>query len=192
MTIWLSNIPNIDNLELNSIFDKDIDDELTTAEFYEKDIRAEYRSDNWHDNQLNGIKFADLFCGAGGLSLGLVMAGYEPVIGVEVNCSAYTTYINNLGGRFKKLRDFPAMDITNSKNKNDIIEYLQHENVQLICGGFPCQGFSVSGSRVISDPRNTLYRDMLSIVNEVKPDYIVMENVVGLTTIKSIIKNLVT
>lgn len=183
LTIWLSNIPNIDNLELNSIFDKDIDDELTTAEFYEKDIRAEYRSDNWHDNQLNGIKFADLFCGAGGLSLGLVMAGYEPVIGVEVNCSAYTTYINNLGGRFKKLRDFPAMDITNSKNKNDIIEYLQHENVQLICGGFPCQGFSVSGSRVISDPRNTLYRDMLSIVNEVKPDYIVMENVVGLTTI---------
>ena len=183
LAVWLSDIPNINSIKLKSIFDNDIDDELTATQFYEKDISAEYRSDNWHDNHLNGIKFADLFCGAGGLSLGFVMAGYEPVIGVEVNSAAYTTYINNLGERFKKLCDFPTMDITNIKNKNDIIDYLRHENVQLICGGFPCQGFSVSGSRVISDPRNTLYRDMLSIVNKVKPDYIVMENVVGLTTI---------
>lgn len=181
--VWLSNIPDIRSFEKISIFNDEIEGEAKICQFAEKDIKNETFSINWKDNQLNGIKFADLFCGAGGLSLGLVMAGYEPVIGVEINCSAYKTYLNNLGQRFKKLSSFQNIDITNDNNKIDIVDYLKSENVNIICGGFPCQGFSVSGSRVISDPRNTLYRDMFYIVKEVQPDYIIMENVVGLTTI---------
>ena len=111
------------------------------------------------------------------------MAGYEPVIGVEKDKSAYETYIKNFGKRFNKLNKFSNFDITVDVNKQSIIEYLKKEQVQVICGGFPCQGFSLSGSRVISDPRNTLYRDMLEIVNAVNPDFIIMENVVGITTI---------
>ena len=50
----------------------------------------------------------------------------------------------------------------------------------MIVGGFPCQGFSLSGYRVVADPRNSLYLEMLDIVKRIRPDFIVMENVEGL------------
>ena len=179
---WLIDIPNIQSDELDSLF-KDVDEQIEEDQGIEISISRKKRSNNWKNKKLNGIKFADFFCGAGGLSLGLVMAGYEPVLGVEVNPSTYETYKNNIGNRFKKIEQFPPLDITLENNKKTIINHLKNESVKLICGGFPCQGFSLSGSRVISDPRNTLYRDMLDIVSEVLPDYIIMENVVGITTI---------
>ena len=180
---WLSNIPDINSEELDSLFESADTISLSMAPIYEQDISNIDRTVDWQHTALTGIKFADFFCGAGGLTLGLVMAGYVPVLGVENNESAYKTYKNNLGQRFKKINKFSALDITDSKNKIKIIKHLKKENIKLICGGFPCQGFSLSGSRVISDPRNTLYRDMLEIVQEVKPDFIIMENVVGITTI---------
>ena len=54
------------------------------------------------------------------------------------------------------------------------------KKVDLIVGGFPCQGFSMSGYRVVADPRNSLYLEMLDIVNRIRPEFIVMENVEGL------------
>ena len=184
---WLRNLQESNNaFEVKSFFD---DVELYTSatdqkeSYCEVDISKRKRCDNWIRNRLNGIKFADFFCGAGGISLGLIMAGYEPVLGVEIDKYAYETYLNNLGERFCKLKSFPTMDITDSNNKKHIISYLIDEKTKLICGGFPCQGFSVSGSRVISDPRNTLYHDMLEIIEKVKPDYVLMENVLGILTI---------
>ncbi len=183
LKLWLDNIPKIESEDLDSIFKNADELSLKQGKIYFKDIIDIPRDDDWKTNQLNGIKFADFFCGAGGLSLGLVMAGYEPVLGVEKDESAYESYIKNLGKRFVKLNNFSNLDITVAKNKRDIIKYLKKESIKMICGGFPCQGFSLSGSRVISDPRNTLYCDMLDIVKEVKPDFILMENVVGIKTI---------
>lgn len=180
---WIEN-PNIfDEYALNSIFNEINEYVFEEHNIYEKDINKYEKSLDWKHCQLNGIKFADFFCGAGGISLGLLMAGYEPVLGIDINESAIRTYKNNLGSRFDKLKNLCAKDITQNKVKKEVIEQLKKENIQLICGGFPCQGFSLSGSRVISDPRNTLYKDMLDIVNEVRPDFIIMENVVGITTI---------
>lgn len=180
---WKGNIPEIDNEQLDSHFNDAISLDSNFIECKEKDISSMYFTDQWQNKNTDGIKFANLFCGAGGLSLGLIMAGYEPVLGVEINNSAYETYQKNIGSIYEKINAFPAMDITVQENKTKIIEYLKKEDVKLLCGGFPCQGFSLSGSRVISDPRNTLYLDMLEIVKDVKPDFIVMENVVGITTI---------
>lgn len=180
---WIEN-PNVfDEYTLNSIFNEINEDVFEENNIYEKDISKYEKSIDWKHCKLNGIKFADFFCGAGGISLGLLMAGYEPVLGIDINESAIRTYKNNLGSRFDKLKNLCANDITQNKVKKDIIEQLKKENIQLICGGFPCQGFSLSGSRVISDPRNTLYKDMLDIVSEVRPEFIIMENVVGITTI---------
>lgn len=180
---WIEN-PNVfDEYTLNSIFNEINEYVFEENNIYEKDISKYEKSIDWKHCKLNGIKFADFFCGAGGISLGLLMAGYEPVLGIDINESAIRTYKNNLGSRFDKLKNLCANDITQNKVKKDIIEQLKKENIQLICGGFPCQGFSLSGSRVISDPRNTLYKDMLDIVNEVRPEFIIMENVVGITTI---------
>ncbi len=170
--------------KINSAFDCVNDSySIKGDEFIEINIGQLPINDNWTTNILNGIKFADFFSGAGGLSLGLVLAGFEPVLGVEIDKEIYQTYKNNLGRRFDKINKFNALDITKKETKQCIIEYLKNEKIQVICGGFPCQGFSLSGSRVISDPRNTLYFDMLEIVKEIKPDYIIMENVLGLATI---------
>lgn len=180
---WVNNVPDINGEKLDSLFKSADEIILSTAPIAELDISNIERGADWKHSRLNGIKFADFFCGAGGLTLGLVMAGYEPVLGVENNDYAYETYKRNFGSRFKKINNFTALDITKRENKEKIIKYLKKENIKLICGGFPCQGFSLSGSRVISDPRNTLYRDMLEIVKQVKPDFILMENVVGIKTI---------
>lgn len=181
---WIKNLPKYNLEKLESIFNN-IDElcSVCSDEYYEKRIDESKLSDNWTTNKLNGIKFADFFCGAGGLSLGLVMAGFEPVLGVENNESIYKTYQNNFGKRFTDVSCFNAMDITLRESKRVIIDYLRDANISIICGGFPCQGFSLSGSRVISDERNTLYFDMLEIVNSVRPKYIIMENVLGLATI---------
>lgn len=182
--IWKNKIPDINLEKSESMFKNvDISTSIESDEYEEKNIASSKRNDNWLTNKLNGIKFADLFCGAGGISLGLIMAGYEPVLGVECNKMIYHTYQQNIGKRFKKINEFHELDITNIENKTRIIEYLKRQDIKLICGGFPCQGFSLSGSRVISDPRNTLYFDMLEIVKEVKPEYILMENVSGILTI---------
>lgn len=181
---WLQELSNFNFEKINSMFNcVDESYSIKSDEYYESVIDISKLSDNWATNNLNGIKFADFFCGAGGLSLGLVMAGMEPILGVENNESIYKTYQNNLGKRFSNLNCFNAMDITNDETKKSIIDYLKGQDIKIICGGFPCQGFSCSGSRVISDARNTLYSDMLDIVKAVKPEYIIMENVLGLMTI---------
>lgn len=180
---WLDSLFIITDDNLESIFNDNNTEDSFENIFYEKNINKVFRNNNWLDSELNGIKFADFFCGAGGISLGLLMAGFEPILGVDINEYAIQTYCNNLGKRFEKLRNLQPMDITNVEVKDNIKEYLKEQNVKIICGGFPCQGFSLSGSRVISDPRNTLYRDMLEIVKEVRPDFIIMENVVGISTI---------
>lgn len=183
LNLWLENPTILDENNLDSIFNEDNEEIIEENGIYEKDISKCEKTIDWKNVPLNTIKFADFFCGAGGISLGLLMAGYEPVLGVDINESAIDTYRKNLGSRFEKLTNLSAKDITKKEVKKEIIQKLKTENVKLICGGFPCQGFSLSGSRVISDPRNTLYKDMLEIVNEVRPEFIVMENVVGITTI---------
>lgn len=182
LNLWLGDIPKIQSDRLDSLF-KNVSDDVDIDEGCEISISRRKRNNDWKNTKLNGIKFADFFCGAGGISLGLLMAGYEPVMGVEINPYAYETYQRNIGSRFNKVLQFPPLDITIDKNKKEIIKYLLEEDIKIICGGFPCQGFSLSGSRVISDPRNTLYSDMLEIVQYVLPDYIIMENVVGIKTI---------
>ena len=75
-------------------------------------------------------------------------------------------------------------DITSSEIKKKFIDTVKLQNkgkdLTVLSGGFPCQGFSMSGSRIVEDPRNSLYKDMLEIIEELRPKFIVAENVKGL------------
>ncbi|MDO5564180.1 MAG: DNA cytosine methyltransferase [Eubacteriales bacterium] len=145
-------------------------------------IQKEMKSiDAWENNkQLKDFNFIDLFTGAGGLSCGLTMAGMRPVGSVEIMPQAVETYKYN----FSKIKGFDEnvndRDIRDSKIKKELIDSVKGKHIHLIAGGFPCQGFSIAGNRIIADPRNSLYLDMLEIVKRVKPDYVLMENVEGL------------
>lgn len=128
----------------------------------------------------NGYNFVDLFSGAGGLSCGMTMAGFTPVASVEIMSEAVETYKHNFVERKKFREDVETRDIRTDEAKQALYDSIGDRHIHLLVGGFPCQGFSLSGNRVVTDERNSLYLEMLKIVEHIKPEYIVMENVEGL------------
>lgn len=126
----------------------------------------------------NGMTFVDLFCGAGGLSKGLEMAGFEGVCGLDWFDEAGRTYARNFG------HPFVNGDIKDPETKDrfyrTVRDRLGGRELDLVAGGFPCQGFSMAGNRVVDDPRNSLYMELVEIVRELRPKFVVCENVKGL------------
>lgn len=117
----------------------------------------------------------DLFCGAGGLSYGFERAGYRILLGIDNDAKALETFRANHEGA-KTI----CGDITNITYKDDIWPLIGGENIDVIIGGPPCQGFSLSGPRNFNDPRNKLYLSYIRLVEEIRPRAFVIENVPGL------------
>lgn len=120
----------------------------------------------------------DLFAGCGGLSTGLAQAGFIPWFVNEIEPNFCNTYRMN----HPQLSDeqFYVGDI---KELNKHIEEYRHllKDITLVCGGPPCQGFSMANrQRIIDDPRNNLYKAYLTFLKEVRPLFFVMENVRGM------------
>lgn len=176
---WYNNY--INGIKETSIFD-DVD--YINAESKKVnyvDISQNWKRDGWkNENERNGLNFIDLFSGAGGLSCGLVMAGYTPVGSVEIMEQAVATYKYNFVDKKGFNENVETRDIRDKKVKQALYDSVKDTNVDVIVGGFPCQGFSMAGNRIVTDKRNTLYLDMLEIVNNIKPKVVVMENVPGL------------
>ena len=118
------------------------------------------------------------FSGAGGLSYGFELAGLRGIYGLDNYKPAVDTYKYNFSHSIFD-GDITSQDVKSSFCKN-VKQKLNGEKLHIIAGGFPCQGFSMAGNRIVADPRNSLYLDMLDIVNNLSPDFVVMENVVGL------------
>ncbi len=117
----------------------------------------------------------DLFCGAGGLSYGFQRAGFNILIGIDNDKKALETFALNHEGS-KTL----CGDITQVTYESDIKPLLEGKNIDVIIGGPPCQGMSLSGPRKIDDPRNKLYLTYIRLVDEIRPKAFVIENVPGL------------
>lgn len=122
----------------------------------------------------------DLFCGAGGLSLGLCRAGVDVKVAVDIDKYACETYKLNHPETKVILGD-----LTTDETKNEIFNSVEGVNVDLICGGPPCQGFSNAGLRMIDDPRNLLFKEFVTIVEKKKPKVFIMENVEGLLSMNN-------
>lgn len=119
--------------------------------------------------------FWDLFSGAGGMTVGLVQAGYQPLASVEIDKIASKTYQKN----FPSCQHFNG-DIVDFKPEVYLDKF--NSEVHIVAGGPPCQGFSVAGARDENDPRNFLFKEFVRVVDKVKPWYIIMENVPGILT----------
>lgn len=120
--------------------------------------------------------FIDLFAGCGGLSLGMEQAGFTPVFANEIWSAAAETY--------RKNRNLSEKDVFVGDIKY-LVEHLPDfhipKEVTMVCGGPPCQGFSMANrQRVIDDPRNHLYKSYLEFLSKVRPRCFVMENVRGM------------
>ncbi len=144
-------------------------------------ISKEWESDGWSDKGYrNGFNFVDLFAGAGGLSCGMVMAGFEPLASVEIREDAVNTYKYNFLKRCEFETEMESRDIREQEVKNNLFDKLKDKEVDVVVGGFPCQGFSIAGKRNVSDERNSLYSEMLHIVEKLQPKFVIMENVEGI------------
>ena len=117
----------------------------------------------------------DLFSGAGGMTYGFKLAGIETKISNDFAESACLTLKAN-----SPEIDVFCGDITQDETKQRIIQAGLSANADIICGGPPCQGFSLAGFRMANDPRNELFRHFIDIVSGVNPKVIVFENVEGI------------
>jgi len=119
----------------------------------------------------------DLFSGAGGMSLGATLAGINVLYALEANRHACTTYAHNHPGSkllHKRIEDVIKSDFKSVTNRRKGL---------IVFGGPPCQGFSTSNqrTRTISNPQNWLFQEYIRVVKLLQPEWIVFENVIGIT-----------
>lgn len=131
------------------------------------------------EKKLNKPSVVDLFCGSGGLSLGLTQAGFRIVFANDIEKSALRTYAFNHP-------EIDGKNITLGGIENiafNIHDYI-HEDIDVLTGGPPCQGFSMANrQRVIDDPRNILYSYYVESVHNLQPKIFIMENVKGMVNV---------
>jgi len=128
----------------------------------------------------DALKMVDLFCGAGGLSLGFTQEGFITSLANDIQECCVDTYAHN---HPETPRDHIVLgDI--KQVVEGIDEYLRYKDVDIVVGGPPCQGFSEANrQRVIDDPRNHLYKSFVEVVKKVNPPFFVMENVKGMLSV---------
>jgi len=138
----------------------------------------------------------DLFCGAGGMSEGIIQAGFDIAFSSDINKQVEITYkkrheqLGLVQGRDTfyyraDIKDLTGEFIYNTIKNLPKFKGVHNLKIDAIFGGPPCQGFSRNGERKgKDDPRNFLFREYVRVIKELGPDYVVMENVEGFTDTK--------
>ena len=125
--------------------------------------------------KLNAI---DLFSGCGGLSYGFQEAGFNVLLGVDNNEAALKTFEKNHHSSKGLL-----LDLHEKEAIEKIIETVGTEKIDVIVGGPPCQGFSLTGTRDEFDKRNKLFYSFFKLAERLNPQAIVIENVPGIVNL---------
>ena len=120
----------------------------------------------------------DLFAGCGGLSKGFMDAGFNIILGIDNDTAALNTFTLNHNGA-KALN----ADLSDSKTFSEINKIINHQKIDVIIAGPPCQGFSLTGPRNFDDKRNKLYLAVIETVKTFKPKGFIIENVPGMATL---------
>lgn len=159
----------------SNIWDKNIPVEKSS---YLCDDKITYFNlDNFiHDE--NKLTMIDLFCGAGGFAVGCSWSGFESVLGIDHFEPAMRTWSYNHPHAIGCLGDITKIDPKNIKN---LLHSKGINQINLITGGVPCQGFSIANRKHNDkDERNYLFLEYMKFVKEFDPDYIILENVSGM------------
>jgi len=122
-----------------------------------------------------GVEF---FAGAGGLSLGFEQAGFDVAAAVEidpVHCGVHALNFPHTPVLCRDVRTLSGADVR-------LAAGLGKRDIDVVFGGPPCQGFSLQGQRLLDDPRNHLVQHFLRLALELRPKYVVMENVPGMAS----------
>ena len=124
------------------------------------------------------LNMIDLFCGAGGLSEGFMQAGFNVLLGIDSDYKFIETFKKNHPDSIALCKDVRKISAKKIK------QIIGKRKIHVVAGGPPCQSFSIAGRREPNDPRDSLFMEFVRIVNEIQPNYFVMENVNGIKSKK--------
>lgn len=127
-----------------------------------------------------------MFSGAGGLDMGFRNKGFNILWANDFNqdaCDTYDKWANyDKDGKRKPEEECTVIECGDI-SEIDISKIAQGKQIDVVLGGFPCQGFSLAGPRQVDDSRNILYRHFVDMVKEKKPRVLIAENVIGIKTL---------
>jgi DNA (cytosine-5)-methyltransferase 1 len=131
--------------------------------------------------------FVDLFAGAGGFSEGFLQAEhgnryYEFLLGSDINENCELTHLARYNYQLGMDAEFLRQDITEPDFLDNLLQKINDKQVDVVCGGPPCQSFSLAGKRKKFDKKDDLFAHYLNVIRILRPKYFVMENVKGILT----------
>jgi len=126
---------------------------------------------------MEGLRAVSMFSGCGGFCEGIELAGFKVLAAVEKDRFAAETYRKNFPG--VRLLEGDAVEFL--KRNSETASWVKDlKNIDLLFGGPPCQGFSQIGTRDIHDERNSLYKEFVRVLGNLRPKMFLMENVPNL------------
>ncbi|WP_179415876.1 DNA (cytosine-5-)-methyltransferase [Mucilaginibacter sp. E4BP6] len=135
----------------------------------------------------NKVRFIDLFAGAGGFSEGFLQAEannkyYDFLLASDINENCELTHLARYNHQLGLDMEFLKQDITEPDFLDNMLKKLDNKTVDVVCGGPPCQSFSLAGKRKKFDKKDDLFSHYLKVIRQLRPKYFVMENVKGILT----------
>lgn len=133
------------------------------------------------------VRFIDLFAGAGGFSEGFLQAEfdkkyYDFLLASDINENCELTHLARYNHQLGLDMEFLKQDITEPNFLDNMLKKLSNKTVDVVCGGPPCQSFSLAGKRKKFDKKDDLFAHYLKVIRQLRPKYFVMENVKGILT----------
>lgn len=133
------------------------------------------------------VTFLDLFAGAGGFSEGFLQAEYGDKyydfrLGSDINENCELTHLARYNYQLGMDAEFLRQDITEPDFLDNLLKKLKGQKIDVVCGGPPCQSFSLAGKRKKFDKKDDLFAHYLNVIKILRPKYFVMENVKGILT----------
>mgnify|MGYP003630454293 FL=1 len=135
----------------------------------------------------NPFTFVDLFAGAGGFSEGFIQAEhnnkfFDFLVANDINENCELTHVVRYNHQLGLDADFLCQDITEPDFLDNLLSKIKGKDVDVVCGGPPCQSFSLAGKRRKFDKKDDLFSHYLEVIKVLQPKYFVMENVKGILT----------
>lgn len=150
------------------------------------DIKMVCEDDSFYNGKKQ-VTFLDLFAGAGGFSEGFLQAEYENklydfLLASDINENCELTHLARYNYQLGLDTAFLKQDISEPDFLDNLIKNLNGKQVDVVCGGPPCQSFSLAGKRKKFDKKDDLFSHYLKVIRQLRPKYFVMENVKGILT----------
>lgn len=169
--------------------DKNIKEKLVSLVNSRKEnatIKILSQDSNEYDHK-DRVTLVDLFAGAGGFSEGFLQAEtkdkyYDFLLGSDINENCELTHLARYNHQLGLDAEFLRQDITEPDFLENLIKKLRGKKVDVVCGGPPCQSFSLAGKRKKFDKKDDLFANYLNVIRSLRPKYFVMENVKGILT----------